>query len=165
MKIDTKYAVMYIVSTQLLRAAYCVSVIILNDVEPGQECSQRTHWSEIFLALSHIPQPIFYLKFWHKKFKQFNDRAKVSQELSLAVMVYLIHAAFRLLFRIVLVLFNIRIAPHLITRVLEFSMVTFMNSLLVITVALPLRWQHKYDKERRNIHGVPLPQLLRNPWH
>eukprot|EP01083_Nonionella_stella_P204221 744649_1 len=165
MKIGTKYAALYVVSTQLLRVVYLVSNVILNEIDPTHECTVQSSWNALFFVLTLIPQPLFYFKFWHKKFKQFDDRAKIGKELSLVLGVHLLHnAVIRPVLRSFLKL-NLGMDLHDATHILEFVLVTLMNIQQIITIFLPLRWQNKFDQERKKIKGVPLEEFLTNAWH
>eukprot|EP01083_Nonionella_stella_P285560 972035_1 len=162
MEVGTKYAVLYVVSTQLFRIVYCVSNLMM--IDPAQECSQVLSWPVIFLFLTMATQPLLYFKRWYNKFKQFNDRAKVCTELALVFKLCLIHFVIRIGLRIVLQ-FLVGMEPRFMTRISEYLMVTILNILLFITIYLPLRWQKKFDKERQNIRGLPLQDFLRNAWY
>eukprot|EP01083_Nonionella_stella_P068878 183203_1 len=162
MKVDNKYAVAYVVVTLLSRTVYAVLNIV--KVAPSQECSSQLSFAGLFLFLSVVPQAVFYFKSWHHKFKQFNDRAKVGKELSLIFKLHLAHVLSQAGLRIVLqVLF--KLDPFIMNRVRGFLFIGFLNTLLVITIYLPLRWQKQMDAERNIISGLDLKRFLLNAWY
>eukprot|EP01083_Nonionella_stella_P285563 972042_1 len=161
MKIETKYAAMYVISTQLLRTAAAASQAILNHSNPAQECVYHTHWTVAFLIMSLVPQPLLYFKFWHTRFNQFQDRAKIGKELSLVFGLLLISYAARI--GLVSYVQFYGVDPILVTRILEIQWVLFMSILLVILIYLPLRWNKQMRRD--DIRGVDLADFLKNRWY